>query len=441
MPPEIANQIGMIFGVAGWAAAAGVALLMLFIFIKRFLYICRPNQVLILSGRKRTLDDGTTVGFRCVFGGRAWRIPILEKVDRVNMTTIPIEVVVTQAYSGGGIPLNVRAIANVKVSSDPRFILNAVERFLGKEREELRRVARETLEGTLRGVLAQLTPEQVNEDRLSFAHSLAEDVEDDFEKLGLTLDTLKIQHVTDDVNYLESIGRARIANVIKESEIAESNANNQANQAKADAKAQGDIAHKDSEKAIIQKRNERRRIAAELEAQAESEMRRAVAAGEQARAEAGLQLQEIRRGLEQLRLQSDVVLPADAERRAQELIAKGEAASIEEDGKAMAEVLRLLAKAWADAGPDAKDIFMIQKIEELMGIIVGRMSSLKVREVHIIDPGDGSALPNYVAGFPNTVTSVLQALKASTGVDVTKILNPTNGAPHAPSAGNVAGQG
>ncbi len=431
MPADLMKELGTVFGVGGIAAFAGVALLFLFFLLKKFLYICRPNEVLIFSGRRRTLEDGTTVGFRPIFGGRAWQVPFLEKVDRINMTVIPIEVNVTQAYSGGGIPLNVRAIANVKVSSDERFILNAIERFLGKDREELRRVARETLEGTLRGVLAQLTPEQVNEDRLRFAGSLADDVEDDFRKLGLTLDTLKIQHVTDDVQYLESIGRARIANVIKESEIAESNAANAANKKRADAKAQGDIAHKEAERAIIQKRNDRRRIAAELEAQAESEMNRAKAAGDQARAEAEQQLQEIRKGLEQLRLQADVVLPADAERRARELIAKGDAAPIEENGKAMAEVLRLLAKAWADAGPHAKDIFLIQKLEDIMRTIVARMAALKVGEVHIIDPGDGSALPNYVAGFPNTVTSVLESLKASTGVDVSEILNPSNSKPAA----------
>ncbi len=431
MPEALMKELGTLFGIGGAAALAGVGLLFLFFMLKKFLYICRPNEVLIFSGRRRVLEDGTAVGFRPIFGGRAWQIPFLEKVDRINMTTIPIEVNVTQAYSGGGIPLNVRAIANVKVSSDERFILNAIERFLGKDRAELSRVARETLEGTLRGVLAQLTPEQVNEDRLRFAESLADDVEDDFRKLGLTLDTLKIQHVTDDVQYLESIGRARIANVIKESEIAESNAANQANKKRADAKASGDIAHKEAERAIIQKRNDRRRIAAELEAQAESELRRARAAGDQARAEAEQQLQEIRQGLEQLRLQADVVLPADAERRAREFIAKGDAAPIEEDGKAMAEVLRMLAKAWADAGPHAKDIFLIQKLEDLMHTIVDRMAALKVGEVHIIDPGDGSALPNYVAGFPNTVTSVLGAIKASTGVDVSQILNPKNGKPAA----------
>jgi flotillin len=421
------GQLEELFAWLGWAAAVAVGLLVLFFIMRKFLYICRPNQVLIFSGRKRRLADGSSVGFRVIFGGRAWRIPIIEEVDRMDMTTMPIEVAVTQAYSKGGIPLAVRAIANVKISSNEIHINNAIERFLGKDRSEVHRVARETLEGTLRGVLATLTPEEVNENRLKFADSLAEDVESDFEKLGLMLDTLKIQHVSDEVQYLESIGRARIANVIKEAEIAESNAKNEANKKAADAKAEGEVARKDAERAIIQKRNDQRRIAAELEAQAEAEFRRAKAAGEQARAEAEQELQGIRRELEQIRLQSDVVIPWEVERRAQELKAKGTAAPIEENGKALATVLQMLAKAWADAGPAARDIFLIQQVEQLMATIVDRLAALKVGEVNIIDPGDGSALPNYVAGFPATVTSILRSLRESTGVDVAQILSPRNG--------------
>ena len=422
-----AVELEQLMAWAGWAAATGMGLLVLFFIMRRFLYICRPNEVLIFSGRSRRLADGSKVGFRVVFGGRAWCTPIIEVVDRMDMTTIPIEVAVTQAYSKGGIPLAVRAIANVKLSSDKSFINNAIERFLGKDRSEVHRVARETLEGTLRGVLATLTPEEVNENRLKFADTLAEDVEEDFKKLGLMLDTLKIQHVTDDVQYLESIGRAQIAKVIKEAEIAESNAKNEANKAAADSLSEGEVARKDAERAIIQQRNDQRRIAAELGAEAESELRRAQAAGEQARAEAEQELQQIRRQLEQLRLQADVVIPADTERRARELIAKGEASPIEENGKAMAQVLQMLAKTWADAGPAARDIFLIQQVEQVIGTIVTRLAALKVREVNIIDPGDGSALPNYVAGFPATVTSILKTLRECTGVDVAEILSPKNG--------------
>jgi flotillin len=410
--------------VAGVAGVVAVFILVLLFFLKSLLHICRPNEVLVFSGGRNAVADGTTRGYRVVFGGRAWRKPFIEEVKRLDIRTIPIELSVHQAYSKDGIPLSVRAIANVKVSTDQRFIGNAIERFLDRDSREIERVARETLEGTLRGVLATLTPEQVNEDRLRFAENLTQEVTEDFVKLGLQLDTLKIQHVSDDVEYLESIGRSKIAEVIKRAEIAESDAKNEANKRAAEHKAEGDIARQNAEKAIVQKRNEQKRREAELKAEIEMAQRTAKAAGEQARFEAEKELQEIRRELEKLRLTAEVEIPAEAERSAREFIAKGDASPIEENGKALAKALELLAKAWADAGPHAKDVYLIQQVEKLMSTIVNRLSALKVGEVNIIDPGDGSALPNYVAGFPATVTSVLKSLRDSTGIDVTGILNP-----------------
>lgn len=419
-----AVELGGLITVAVIAAACGLALIMLIMVIKRFLYICRPNQVLIFSGGSNVRADGTSVGYRVIFGGRSWKKPFLEEVTELDMRTIPIELVVHQAYSKDGIPLSVRAIAHVKIASDPQFIGNAIERFLGRDPSELKKVAQETLEGTLRGVLATLTPEQVNEDRLKFADSLTEEVADDFNKLGLHLDTLKIQHVSDDVEYLDSIGRSKIAEVIKRAEIAESDAKNEANKRSAEAKAEGEIAQQKAERSIVQKRNDYKRRAAELRAEVESAKREAKAAGDRARFEAEQELQQIRRQLEQLRLKADVEIPAEADKRARELVARGDAATIEENGKAVAQTLELLAGAWSEAGPHAQDVYLIQQVEGLMETIVSKLGRLPVGEVNIIDPGDGSALPNYVAGFPSAVTSVLEALKQSTGVDVADILSP-----------------
>ncbi len=142
----------------------------------------------------------------------------------MDVSLISVPMAVEGAYSEGGIPLSVHAIANVKVSSDRRFIGNAIERFLGRDRAEIARV----VEGDARGPPARrarkMTPEEVNEDRLKFARQLGEEAEADLEKLGLQLDTLKIQHVADDRNYLDCIGRKRIAEVLRTAEVAESDA-------------------------------------------------------------------------------------------------------------------------------------------------------------------------------------------------------------------------
>ncbi|MCC6750403.1 MAG: flotillin family protein [Deltaproteobacteria bacterium] len=417
------KEINELIGVAGWAAAAAFGLLVLYFFVRQFLYICRPNEVLVFSGRSYRMADGTVVGSRVEFSGRHWRMPIIERVERLDMTTLPIDIHTAAAYSKGGIPLTVRAIANVKISSDRRHIHNAIERFLGRGREELRSVGKETLEGTLRGVLATLTPEEVNEDRLKFAESLSREVADDFNKLGLHLDILKVQHVTDDKQYLESLGRARIARVIQEAQIAESNADREANQRASEAQSRGQIARHQAEQAVAQKRNDQRRIAAEMDRDVESARREAKARAEQARVQAEQELQTIRRELEQLRLKVDVEIPAEARRRAQELLARGDASPIVENGKALSMVLEMQAKAWADAEPHGREVFLINQLERVTHLIVEKLATLRVKEVQIVDPGDGSALPNYVAGFPNTVTAVLHALRQTTGIDVPSILS------------------
>lgn len=211
-------------------------------FINSFLCICKPNEVVILSGMKRKSKDRQDVGYRVVSGGRAIRIPILETVKRMDVTTTPIRIEIKNAYSKGNIPLNIVAIANVKVSSKPEIVGNAIERFLDRDREEIIRVAKETLEGNLRGVVATMTPEQVNEDRLKFAESITSNVSQDLFKLGLEIDTLKIQNVADDVDYLNSLGRERIALVMRDAEIAESNALNEAEQIVAECEEQATVA-------------------------------------------------------------------------------------------------------------------------------------------------------------------------------------------------------
>jgi len=100
--------------------------------IKANLFICPPNEVLIFSGRRRQTADGRQVGYRVIKGGRAFRIPLLERVDRLDLRTIPLEVAITNAYSKGGIPLNIQGIANVKIAGDEPLLGNAVERFLSK---------------------------------------------------------------------------------------------------------------------------------------------------------------------------------------------------------------------------------------------------------------------------------------------------------------------
>ena len=417
------------FSGLGPIIVGGSTALALLVFItliaKTFIRICEPHEILVFSGRKRRLADGSSVGYRIVTGGLAFKWPIIERVERMDARNIPIDIRISNAYSRGGIPLSVHAIVNVKMSKDKALMGNAVERFLGRGISELHRVAKETLEGHLRGVLATLTPEEVNEDRLKFAAALMREADDDLHRLGLQLDTLKIQAVSDDVNYLSSIGRKQIANVLRDAEVAEASNLSEAEQSQAKSRQEGDVAVAQAETEIIRAENRVKTVKAELHAEARRAEERTIQAARQARAEHEQELQEVRKKLEALRLQADVVLPAQAEQRAMALRAQGEASYTEEAGRAQAAVLQLMTDAWRKAGSDARDIFLIQNLEQVLNTVVQRVSSLEVEEVTLLDGGDGEALPSYVSSYPAMVNSVLSELKTSTGVDVVGILTQT----------------
>lgn len=394
--------------------------------IKSIMKICNPNEILVLSGRKHRSKSGQEVGYRVIFGGRVIVIPVLETVRRMDLRTMPVPVEVSNAYSKGGIPLHIQAIANVKVSSDLEIVGNAIERFLERDRSEISRVARETLEGNLRGVVATLTPEQVNEDRLEFAERIAQDVSRDLVKLGLQLDTLKIQSVSDDVDYLRSIGRKRIAQIIRDAEIAEAEAMSQADRTEAECEQQAEVAKSQALAVIQQRRNELRKIKAELEQQAKSEEERTAAAAKEARARAEQQLQTVRAELERLRLEADQVLPAEASREAQFFQAKGDAASLAENAKASAEVNEILADVWKQTGGNASELFLIQQLDMILKEAAKVPNRLHLSNVNMIDNGDGKSLSGLVNSYPDMLQRYLDQVEKTLGINVTLSL-PQNG--------------
>jgi len=404
-------------------AMGGVIALTVFIaIVRQFLYICRPNEVLLFAGRKHRLPDGAEVGYKVVRRGWALRTPLLETISRMDMRLLMVEVAVSNAYSKGGIPLSVHAIANVKLSSDPTHIRNAVERFLGMTPEQIADVARQTLEGVLREVLAQLTPEEVNEDRLKFAESLKANAQDDFDKLGLELDVLKVQHVADEQQYLQNLGRARIAMMIRDAQNAENEANQKIAEEQAAARQRAESAQKKSEASVLQKRNMLRGELAKMEAQAKSIENEAAIAAETARSSAEQELQRLRAELEKLRLECDVVLPAEAGRLAQEARARGEAAPLIENGKAAALALQSVAAEWKAAGKSGREVYLLQQLRSFVEAAVARVAQTQVEELSIVDGGDGQAYAAFVANFPAAVARVMAETARAVGVDIRSLL-------------------
>jgi flotillin len=163
-------------------------------------------------------------------------------------------------------------------------------------------------------------------------------------------------------------------------------------------------------------------VRAQLVGEAQAVEREAEAAAKTARAMAERQLQEVRAQVEQRRLMAEVVIPSEFHRQAQQILAKGSAATTVENGAAAAEILRAMSEAWTTMGPQARELYVIQHLEEIVGTVVKSLQNVQVDEVNVLDQGDGSALASYAATYPKMVAAVMSALRDTTGVDVPAIL-------------------
>ena len=399
------SVVGVAIGVVLFFAAAALVV------VKRLFHICSPNEVLVFSGGRSTVD-GKPVGYRIVKGGSSLRTPLLERVDRMDITNMTVDVAVSNAYSKGGIPLTVAGVANLKVAGHQPLLNNALERLLGKGRPQIIQVAKDTLEGNLRGVLSQLTPEEVNQDKLRFAEKLLEEAEHDLSRLGLILDVLKIQNVADDVGYLNSLGRKQTAALDKSARIAEAQAHAEATMREAENNLSARLALIDADGAIATAEAEKRITQCETgrEAMIAEEVGRVTAAI--AKAEAELKVQQARLEQVRLKLEADVVAPARADMEKRQAEARGKAAKIVEDGRATAAVLTQMIETWKAAGPNARDIFLMQKLQTVMSSLVETIQSVKVDRVAYLP-----ANARVVQGV-----QLVEQVKAAFGVDLAKVV-------------------
>lgn len=323
-----------------------------------------PNTVAVLSGRKRKLQDGRVVGYRMVRGGAALRFPLLEKVEylHLNVMTIPLEI--KRAYTLKGVPVSVKAVANVKIRGDETSLQAAAERFLGMTPIEVQKVIFQTLEGHLRSILGTLTVEEVNSDRQSFAQKLTSEAAVDLEKMGIGVDVLTIQEISDEEDYLNALGKRRTAEVKRDATIGEAEATRDAKIKSSEAMQQGEKAKFQAEADIAQAQRDFAIRQAQYQAEIETQKARASQAGplseatarqavvaeevkvEKTRTQEMISVQEQEVLRKQKELEATVIKPAEADRQAAIVRAEAakQAAILEAEGRRSA----LIAMAEAE---------------------------------------------------------------------------------------------
>ncbi|MGD9627868.1 MAG: SPFH domain-containing protein [Pyrinomonadaceae bacterium] len=361
--PEILNYTNLI--IVGAILVIVIGLLIALMLISRNYIKVSPNQAAVISGRKRKLSDGTIAGYRLVRGGATLVFPFLEKVEYLDLNVITVPLATTRAYTVQGVPVSVKAVANVKIKGDDTSLRSASERFLGMPQEQFHRLVFQTLEGHLRAILGTLTVEEINNDRQSFAQKLTTEAAGDLEKMGIGLDALTIQEISDEEGYLDALGKRRTAEVKRDAEIGQAEANRDSKIKASLALQEGEKVRLETEAQIAQSQRETEIQKAQVQAEIESERAKASQAGPLADAKAQQQVtvEEVRvekvRTQEQIsvqeqevlrkekELEATVVKQAEADRKAAVLRAQGlqEAQILEAEGRKQA----LIATAEAEA--------------------------------------------------------------------------------------------
>lgn len=435
------GQSGGAFGILGLFGLAVIVCLIFF--IAHRMVVGNPSEMLIISGGRQR--DG--LGYRILIGGRTFVWPIIEKVVRLSLRNMQVGLEV-KAQSGGGtmMPVLVNGVANVKVSSDPAVRPAAIERFLGQPSQELQRVARETLEGGLRAVIGKMTPEDIVQDRDKFVATVMQEVSDDFRKLGLIIDSVNIQNVHDDQQYLESIARKATAEVLAaarkteaaqaaEAAIKEAEAGASARQAKAERDAEA----KTAEAVSRQKAEQARLVADKAIAEADNDLRirKAELAREAALKEA--EQQQAAGKAEQARLAATQVAAAAAARDVAKAKAEGDAASVLEEGKARATAIESIGKA-IQAHPDALKVMLVEMMPSVVQEFAKSVDNISLGDVTVIDGGTGNGIAGAAMGRARALAESLATLESVIGIDLRELSKTIAGNMTKPDRQELTGQ-
>lgn len=351
---------GMLFGTGFTVLSLITILFILLGIVAQYYKKVPPNTVAVITGRKHNVklrnEDGVeetvTRGFRYVAGGGFFLVPIVEEMEKMSLTVIPVSVVVKDVPDLNGALVTVDGIANIKVMSTDDLLPLAIERFLGKTSEEIKDTCFMTLEGNLRGVIGTLTIEELLREREKFQQAVMNEAGIDLNKMGIGVDTFKIQSITDNRGYIESLGKKQTAEIVRNATIGEAQAKRDSDKESAEARKIGETAQAQSLQAISDANRERDVAIAENDALIQAkqaqipiaaqiaaanrtkELNTATVEAEMATVTAGIALQEEEKRRREAELNATTIITAEKDKEALVIAADAKQQAAEKDGEA-----------------------------------------------------------------------------------------------------------
>lgn len=397
-----------------------------------------PDMAYIISGVKKKS--------KVVIGKASIRIPFFERLDKLNLRLIPIDVKTSNAVpTADYININVDATVNVKISNNPEKLRLAAENFLNKNTEYIAGVAREVLEGNVREIVGKMKLEEMVSDRQKFANLVKENAEPDLAAMGLDIISFNVQNFVDGNEVIENLGIDNIVKIKKAAAIAraESERDIKVAQASADKEsndaavaAQTEIAKKQNELAIkkseLQMEADTKKAMADAAYDIQKEEQRktievATANADIAKQEREIELKQKEVAVTEQSLEAEVKKKAEANKYAAQQQAEAqlyqrqkEAEARQFEAQRQAEAQK--AEAYAKYNKAAVAEMMIKVLPDIAAKVAEPLG--QIDKITIIGGGDGENGVGKVAGnVPVVMAKVFESMKEATGIDLSEIIN------------------
>jgi flotillin len=452
------------------AVAAVITLLLIMWIIGTLFRRVGPNRALIVYGW-----GGTKV----VHGGGRVVWPLFQSFQELSLELMSFDVAPEQQlYTSQGVAVNVEAVAQIKVKSDPESIQTSAEQFLTKQPDEREALLRLVMEGHLRGIVGLLKVEEIVKEPEIVAGRVRDSVSDDLNKMGLEVVSFTIKRVTDETDYIVNMGRPDIARIKREADIAQAEAERDTAIKRAMAMREASVAQAqaDQERVIAQTASEAKQAEAtrdlevkRAEYEASVRQQRALAekaydiaanqaqqkvVAEQVRVEQvqrqeQIKVQELEVQRRERELEATVTKAAEAERKRIEVLAEaqrqklateaaGQAEATRLQGSAEAEIVRAKGHAEADAMHMRAEAYqqynqaaVLDKLLTGMPEVVRALSQslASVDKITVVSTGDGrSAGVSQITGeVAKMVAQVPELFETLTGMKVADLMDRLQG--------------
>lgn len=425
-------------------------------------YIKAPtDKAFIVSGLRKKP--------KYVIGRSAFRIPFLQRVDKLELKMISVDVKTKESVpTNEYINVNIDSAVKIKVGLSSEMLEKAANNFLNKNDSYIRDQVVDVLEGNVREIIGQMKLEEIVQDRKLFAEKVQENAAPDMEKMGLEIVSFNVQNVTDEGNVIENLGIDRVVSISKSAQISRAESERDIAVAKANAEKQANDARIEAETAIAERNNELEIKKQELKKAAdirkaeadaayeiqEQEQRKTIeittANANIAKQEKEIELREKEIAVKEKTLDAEIRKQAEAEKyaaqqkadadlylrqkeaeaikaqglaEAESIKAKGiaDAESIKAKGMAEAEAMEKKANAYEKYGKAAMTDMIIKILPEMAGQIAKPLEAID--KVTIIDGGNGeTGVGSFSGNVPSVLAKTIESVKETTGFDLTEVM-------------------